>query len=90
MAQVLRFANAFLGPTWNLHYISNIQISFKEPFGTEGRGGYFDEFGIIRDVMQNHLMQARLSYAHGLFCPLNSPLSPAHRSSLTQTNQREK
>lgn len=29
------------------------QISFKEPFGTEGRGGYFDEFGIIRDVMQN-------------------------------------
>lgn len=54
---VLRFANAFLGPTWNHHYISNVQISFKEPFGTEGRGGYFDEFGIIRDVMQNHLIQ---------------------------------
>lgn len=33
------------------------QITFKEPFGTEGRGGYFDEFGIIRDVMQNHLLQ---------------------------------
>jgi len=32
-------------------------ISFKEPFGTFGRGGYFDEFGIIRDVMQNHLLQ---------------------------------
>ena len=32
-------------------------ISFKEPFGTQGRGGYFDEFGIIRDVMQNHLLQ---------------------------------
>ena len=30
-----------------------VQIIFKEPFGTEGRGGYFDEFGIIRDVMQN-------------------------------------
>jgi len=29
------------------------QITFKEPFGTEGRGGYFDEFGIVRDVMQN-------------------------------------
>lgn len=31
----------------------------QEPFGTEGRGGYFDEFGIIRDVMQNHLLQVR-------------------------------
>lgn len=32
-----------------------LQITFKEPFGTEGRGGYFDEFGIIRDVMQNRM-----------------------------------
>jgi len=34
-----------------------VQITFKEDIGTEGRGGYFDEFGIIRDVMQNHLLQ---------------------------------
>jgi len=34
-----------------------VQITFKEDIGTEGRGGYFDEFGIIRDVMQNHLIQ---------------------------------
>lgn len=34
------------------------QITFKEPFGTEGRGGYFDEFGIIRDVMQNRMFFA--------------------------------
>jgi glucose-6-phosphate 1-dehydrogenase len=54
---VLRFGNAFLGAVWNHNYIDNVQISFKEPFGTEGRGGYFDEFGIIRDVMQNHLLQ---------------------------------
>ncbi|KAH0544195.1 hypothetical protein FGG08_001640 [Glutinoglossum americanum] len=54
---ILRFANEFFGATWNRNHISNVQVSFKEPFGTEGRGGYFDEFGIIRDVMQNHLLQ---------------------------------
>ena len=54
---ILRFGNEFFGATWNRNNIDNVQISFKEPFGTEGRGGYFDEFGIIRDVMQNHLLQ---------------------------------
>ncbi|KAJ3343870.1 Glucose-6-phosphate 1-dehydrogenase [Gonapodya sp. JEL0774] len=54
---ILRFANQFLGGIWDRQHISNVQITFKEPFGTEGRGGYFDEFGIIRDVMQNHLLQ---------------------------------
>lgn len=46
----LRFANVFFGAIWNRQHIHNVQITFKEPFGTEGRGGYFDEFGIIRDV----------------------------------------
>lgn len=50
---ILRFGNEFFGATWNRNHIDNVQITFKEPFGTEGRGGYFDEFGIIRDVMQN-------------------------------------
>jgi glucose-6-phosphate 1-dehydrogenase len=50
---VFRFANVFYNAVWNRNFIENIQIIFKEPFGTEGRGGYFDEFGIIRDVMQN-------------------------------------
>ena len=54
---ILRFGTSFLGATWNRHHIDNVQITFKEPFGTEGRGGYFDEFGIVRDVMQNHLLQ---------------------------------
>ncbi|XP_030748343.1 glucose-6-phosphate 1-dehydrogenase isoform X2 [Sitophilus oryzae] len=53
----LRFGNRIFGPTWNRDNIASIQISFKEPFGTQGRGGYFDEFGIIRDIMQNHLLQ---------------------------------
>ena len=50
---IIRFANVFFGAIWNHQSIDNIQITFKEMIGTEGRGGYFDEFGIIRDVMQN-------------------------------------
>ncbi|XP_071084261.1 glucose-6-phosphate 1-dehydrogenase-like isoform X1 [Haliotis cracherodii] len=54
---VLRFANRIFSPIWNRDSIASVVISFKEPFGTQGRGGYFDQFGIIRDVMQNHLLQ---------------------------------
>ena len=54
---ILRFANIFFNAVWNRTYIKNVQIVFKETLGVEGRGGYFDEFGIIRDVMQNHLLQ---------------------------------
>ncbi|KAJ7638830.1 glucose-6-phosphate 1-dehydrogenase [Roridomyces roridus] len=54
---VLRFANVAFASCWDKSHISNVQITFKEPFGTEGRGGYFDSFGIIRDVLQNHLLQ---------------------------------
>jgi glucose-6-phosphate 1-dehydrogenase len=50
---LLRFGNLWIESSWNKNFISNVQITFKEPFGTEGRGGYFDEFGIIRDVCQN-------------------------------------
>jgi len=53
----LRFANSVFEPLWNRNYIKCVLITFKENIGTEGRGGYFDEFGIIRDVMQNHLLQ---------------------------------
>lgn len=54
---VLRFANRFFLPLWNRDNIDNVQIVFREDFGTEGRGGYFDEYGIIRDIIQNHLLQ---------------------------------
>lgn len=53
----IRFANQIFSPSWNRENIASVLISFKEPFGTEGRGGYFDSFGIVRDVMQNHLLQ---------------------------------
>jgi len=54
---VLRFANVAMASMWDKSHISNVQITFKEPFGTEGRGGYFDSSGIIRDILQNHLLQ---------------------------------
>jgi glucose-6-phosphate 1-dehydrogenase len=53
----LRFANKVFANIWDTNSIAYVQITFKEKIGTEGRGGYFDEFGIIRDVVQNHLTQ---------------------------------
>jgi len=42
---------------WNRSNVQCVMLTFKEPFGTEGRGGYFDQYGIIRDIIQNHLLQ---------------------------------
>ena len=64
---VLRFSNIIFSPLWSRQYIRNVQINFSENFGTEGRGGYFDEYGIIRDVIQNHLLQIMALFA--MECP---------------------
>ncbi|KAK9089879.1 hypothetical protein Scep_028961 [Stephania cephalantha] len=60
---VLRFSNLVFEPLWCRNYIRNVQLIFSEDFGTEGRGGYFDNYGIIRDIMQNHLLQILALFA---------------------------
>src|SRR5256885_7685869 len=52
-----RFANGIFEPVWNRRYIDHVQISVAETVGVEGRGGYFDQGGTLRDMVPNHIMQ---------------------------------
>ena len=54
---VMRFANIIFEPVWNRNYIESVTISWEEDKAIGDRGGYFDDAGIIRDVIQNHLLQ---------------------------------
>lgn len=54
---VLRFANLIFEPLWNRNWVENVEIQWKEDIGVEERSGYFEQYGIIRDVVQNHLLQ---------------------------------
>ncbi len=54
---VFRFANGIFEPIWNRRYVDHVQVTVAESIGVEERGGYYEEAGALRDMLQNHLMQ---------------------------------
>jgi glucose-6-phosphate 1-dehydrogenase len=54
---VTRFSNGIFEPLWNRNYVHHIEITAAESLGVEGRGGYYDHYGALRDMVQNHLLQ---------------------------------
>jgi glucose-6-phosphate 1-dehydrogenase len=54
---VTRFSNGIFEPLWNRNFIERVEITSAESLGVENRGGYYDQSGALRDMLQNHLLQ---------------------------------
>jgi|SRR5579859_6060415 len=54
---LIRFANSIFEPLWNAQFIDSIHVMLSETVGLEGRGEYYDAYGVLKDVVQNHMLQ---------------------------------
>jgi glucose-6-phosphate 1-dehydrogenase len=77
----IRFANSLFEPLWNARHIDHVQITVAENIGVAGRGGYYDQSGAMRDMVQNHMMQ--------LLC-LTAMEPPSHFDSDTVRDEKLK
>ncbi|RJP22354.1 MAG: glucose-6-phosphate dehydrogenase [Candidatus Omnitrophota bacterium] len=66
---IFRFGNSIFEPIWNRKYIDHVQITAAENIDVEGRGSFYDQTGVIRDVIQNHILEILT------FCTMEIPVS---------------
>jgi glucose-6-phosphate 1-dehydrogenase len=76
----LRFANRLVEPVWNAAHVERVEIVFDETLGLEGRAGYYDTAGALRDMLQNHLLQLLALVAMEPPHAIDDTTLPAHKA----------
>ena len=62
---MLRFGNSIFEPLWNRNHIEYVEITAAESIGIEGRGAFYEQTGVVRDIIQNHLLQVHVARDDG-------------------------